>query len=123
MAGFFVRATWPNGRFVNIDDYNCAGPAFASEQAAAEWLNRAAVRLRPQSLPRRPEWSPCRRQRWAQSQASTWRRSRESQSSTETLFSRRHGSDLRRWSFGGRWGRRRRLRRRTPLLIGRYCGG
>jgi hypothetical protein len=54
MAGFFVRVTWPNGRFVDIDDYNFAGPAFASEQGAAEWLNRAAVRLRPQSLPRRP---------------------------------------------------------------------
>ena len=42
MAGFYVRATWPNGRIVNIDDNNSASPAFASEEAAAAWIEGQA---------------------------------------------------------------------------------
>ena len=41
MAGCFVRATWPNGRYVDFDDYKFAGPAFASVAAAAAWIERA----------------------------------------------------------------------------------
>jgi len=38
MRGFYVRATWPSGRSVGIDDNASTGPAFESEEAAVDWI-------------------------------------------------------------------------------------
>jgi hypothetical protein len=41
VAGCFVRATWPSGRYDDFDDYKSPGPAFVSEEAATAWIERA----------------------------------------------------------------------------------
>ena len=49
MAGYYVRATWPNGTTANIEDttFFSSKPAFETEEEAKEWIaNKSASWLK-----------------------------------------------------------------------------
>jgi len=43
MDGCYVRASWPDGHAVDIEDNSSPGPAFLTEDEAAHWIETQSV--------------------------------------------------------------------------------